>query len=255
MQDARIPRLTGILNFRDLGGYATRDGRVVRWNRLYRSAALHRMTVEDRGYLTSLGIRYAYDLRSSSERTGQPSRIHELPDLVYRAADHDEMPGDIPRLMRSRKLQPAQSQAIMLDLYRQLPQIFRGAYAELFQHMAAGELPLLFNCAAGKDRTGVAAALVLTALGVPRELVIEDYLLTEQFFEQTCAYVRNGPYANLFTEADRAIWEPFVRADATYLQAMFDYLDVQYGGVSAYLRDELGLTPAMETAIRDQLLE
>jgi protein-tyrosine phosphatase len=157
--------------------------------------------------------------------------------------------------MRTRRVDREKSRDIMLNLYRQLPLIFRAAYAALFQQIMAGELPLLFHCAVGKDRTGVAAALVLSALGVEREQIVEDYVLTEQFFERTCAAVLRGHLGELFAQSEQADWDPLVRADASYLHAMFDHLQLWYGGVDAYLEAELSLSPAARATMRNRLLE
>jgi protein-tyrosine phosphatase len=181
--------------------------------------------------------------------------MRELPQVVCLAADHDEVPGDIPRLMRSGLLDRDKSRELMLQIYRQMPQLFKAPYASLLQHIASGNVPLLFNCAAGKDRTGVAAALVLTALGVPRELVIEDYLVTEQFFHHTCTSVLGGPLGEVFSQSDRTTWEPLIRADAGYLLAMFEHLERHYGGADQYIRTELGMSPAQRIAARNHLLE
>jgi|SRR5271155_809802 len=164
----RVPKLAGALNFRDMGGYRTTDGRTIRWNQLYRSGTTHAMTPADLAELRSLGVRYSYDLRSNSERHECPSQLAGVKDIDYRCHHHDKVPGNVSRILRDPNVRAEQSRELMVSLYRQLPYEFKDAFHALFEYLVDGRLPLVFNCAAGKDRTGVAAALVLGALGVPR---------------------------------------------------------------------------------------
>ena len=253
--DARVPRLSGAVNFRDLGGYATDDGRTVRWKRLYRSGTTHEMTSEDLQQLASRGIRCVYDLRSNSERLQYPNRLAGVTEIDYRYRDHDRLPGDLGRLMNRSDARAEHSRAVMLALYRELPYDFRDTYAELFAQLAQGHLPLVFNCTAGKDRTGVAAALILTALGVPRAVIYQDYLLTERFYERSYALMLKDRRNVFFHGIDARLWEPMMRADSAYLDAMFEQLTTAHGSLEAYLRDELQVDAAMIESLHAHLLE
>jgi protein-tyrosine phosphatase len=251
----RIPQLEGALNFRDLGGYRAADGRTVRWNHVYRSGTTHALTTSDVARLGARGIRFAYDLRSNNERRSHPNRLRDIANLDYRFRDHDHLPGDIRRLLKSRDVRAEDSRRAMIDVYKKLPHEFEDAFRALFHSLAAGEVPLVFNCTAGKDRTGAAAALLLTALGVPREAVLEDYLLTAQFFERSCAMMLNEGGAPLFASLDRAVWEPLMQVYPEYLEAMFDQVAASHGSVERYLQDQLGMDDARTDQLRDQLLE
>jgi len=114
---------------------------------------------------------------------------------------------------------------------------------------------MVFNCTAGKDRTGVAAALVLTALGVPRRVIHEDYLLTERFYDRCCDVMMKDGGNRFFDGVDRQLWEPMMRAEDAYLDAMFDRLDAAHGSAERYLRDELGMSAGMIDRLRSHLLE
>jgi protein-tyrosine phosphatase len=254
----RFPEFEGALNFRDLGGYRTADGRTIRWNRLYRSGTTHRMTSGDLLEVAARGIRYAFDLRSNSERKRHPNLLRGIAAMDYRFRDHERLPGDLlglMQLLRQAGARPEGSRAVMLSLYRGLPYEFRDAYRDLFNHLAEGHLPLVFNCSAGKDRTGVAAALVLTALGVPREVIAADYLLTERFFDPCCELMLQDGGYTYFAGVERVLWEPIMRADRAYLDAMFDQLTAAHGSADAYLADELQIDAAMLDRIRSHLLE
>ncbi len=199
------------------------------------------MTRDDVAALESSGIRYAYDFRSNSERRHYPTRLTDIAQVTYRFRDHDRLPGDIKRLLSSPDAHADRSRALMIAAYRQLPYEFADAFQSLFQYLSNGDLPLVFNCTAGKDRTGVAAALVLSALGVPRESILEDYMLTDQFFEQSCDMMLDTGGAGLFSKVDRAVWEPLMRVDPDYLNAMFDQLHESHGSVARYLDVQLGI--------------
>ncbi len=251
----RIPRLEGALNFRDLGGYCAADGRSVRWKTLYRSGTTHAMTRNDVASLESSGIRYAYDFRSNNERRHYPTRLTDIARLTYRFRDHDRLPGDIKRLLSSPDARADRSRQLMISTYRQLPYEFEDAFRSLFQYLSNGDLPLVFNCTAGKDRTGVAAALVLSALGVDREAILEDYMLTEQFFEQSCDLMLGAGGAGLFSKVDRAVWEPLMRVHPDYLNAMFDQVQESHGSVEGYLQEQLGVDREQIRRLRAHLLD
>ncbi len=250
----RIPKFEGALNFRDLGGYSAADGRSVRWRILFRSGTTHAMTRDDVAVLESSGIRYVYDFRSNNERRHYPTRLTDIAQVTYRYRDHDQLPGDIKRLLGSPGAHAASSRALMISTYRHLPYEFEDAFRSLFVCLSNGDLPLVFNCTPGKDRTGVAAALVLSALGVSRETILEDYMLTDQFFEQSCDMMQATGGAGLFSKVDRAVWEPLMRVDPDYLNAMFDQLHESHGSVDQYLHEQLGIDRHRIDRLRGHLL-
>jgi protein-tyrosine phosphatase len=249
----RIPDLERSLNFRDLGGYPAVDGRAVKWRTLFRSGTTHDMTERDLERLHYL--RFAYDLRSNRERRAQPTRLSEIPGLSYHYRDHEHIGGDIQRLFDSPDAMPEHAHELMVNVYRELPYDFAESFRTLFAMLARGDLPLVFNCAAGKDRTGVAAALVLAALGVPRPIILEDYLLTGQFFDRSCELLLNDHYSEMFAKVGREVWEPLMRVHPDYLQATFDRLDQTHGSVEGYLRERVGLEQEDIANLRDRLLE
>jgi protein-tyrosine phosphatase len=254
MED-RFPALEGALNFRDLGGYRATDGRTVRWRRLYRSGTQHALTAGDLQVLADCGIRHAYDLRSSQERRDHPSRITALPGLEYAFREHEQLPGNFLELLKYSDGGAAYSRNMMLTLYAKIPFEFDSAIGSLLRRLVDGRLPLVFNCTAGKDRTGVTAALILAALGVPREDVLADYMLTEHCFERSCEMLMRGTGGGLFRGIPRQAWEPFMRAHPDYLLAMFAALDAAHGSIDRYLADRLGLHESTVEHLREKLLE
>ena len=213
------------------------------------------MTERDIIRLESLGIRHAFDFRSNTERRHHPSRLTDVPRLNYEFRDHDTIPGDIKQMLSMPGARPEHAHRLMINLYSNLPYEFEDAYRSLFWHLSAGNLPLVFNCTAGKDRTGVAAALLLSALGVPRDAVLEDYMVTGQFFERSCELILTQRNMALFSTADRSLWEPLMRVHEDYLGAMFERVCESHGSVERYLEERLGIDETALARIRSTLLE
>ena len=261
----RVLPLAGGRNFRDLGGYPTRDGRRVKWGRVFRSGFMTDLTDADYEYLSALGIRVVCDFRSEEERAARPTRWRAAPTIEYRTwsySDADD-PGrmGLGSLLSRPRLTPQSVARIMARLYPGIVEEHKEKYRDVFQRLAAGELPLAFNCSAGKDRAGTAAALILSALGVPREIVVQDYALSERVVDYE-ADLRAAGAGRGERAADRplgglpaALMRPLLRSDPAYIRSTLAYLDATYGGVPGYVRTELDIDDAALARIRELLLE
>lgn len=252
----RVLPLEGGRNFRDLGGYPTVDGKHVKWGKVFRSGDMAGLTPADYRYLSGLGIRVVCDLRTTRERSAGPNRWAEAAKIAYWTRDYDMSGGDLRRLLALGGT-PEQMRATMIASYRQLPTEQAPAYREIFQRLAAGEIPLAFNCSAGKDRAGTAAALILSALGVPDETVFADYALSDRVLNSQRPRAGHnalrafGPLAQLSPDTLR----PLLASDPDYIRAAFAAIREKHGSVHQYLRDELGITNAQLATIRGELLE
>ncbi len=254
-QHQRVLPLEGGQNFRDLGGYRTADGRQVKWGLLYRSGAMNGLTERDFRQLEARGIRTVCDFRSTRERDSAPVRWPAGAKPAVFADDYS-MDRDFAGLMRPNLTGPQATEA-MTAAYAQMPLRFAGQYRRMFAEIVAGRVPLAFNCSAGKDRTGIAAALVLTTLGVPRATVVEDYLLSNRYYDprkgasgtaaddQTAAFMKRLP-----PDALKAL----MGVDRRYLDAAFATMRAQPGGFDGYLRDQLGLNAAAIRTLRARYL-
>ncbi len=254
-QHQRVLTLEGGQNFRDLGGYRTTSGRHVKWGLLYRSGAMNGLTDADFAQLEARGIRTVCDFRSTSERTAAPVR---WPDKNKPAifADDYSMDRDFAGLMRPN-LTGAQAADAMTEAYSKMPMRFASQYRRMFAELVAGRVPLAFNCSAGKDRTGIAAALVLTVLGVPRATVTEDYLLSNRYYDPrkgasgTAADDRTSAFMKaLPADALKAL----IGVDRRYLDAAFATMRAQPGGFDGYLRHQLHLDTAAIRTLRARYL-
>jgi protein-tyrosine phosphatase len=175
----RLPAIEGSRNFRDLGGYPAADGRTTRWGHIYRSGSLAGLSLAGTTQLRALGIRALCDLRTTHEREHEPYAWCEGAGIAYWARDYETSFADLRTTLAAPQANPEATRAAMIGGYRHLPYDQAPAYARIFHWLAAGEVPVVFNCSAGKDRAGTAAALVLATLGVPRETVLADYALTD----------------------------------------------------------------------------
>ena len=236
---------SGAKNLRDLGGYQTIDGRSVRWGLLYRSDGLHKLTDADLIRLSALSLSRVVVFRSEYEKSlgsdrlpvdGNIQRV-EIPILDASTALIQESRTELAEKLR--RIDPVQ---YMTDTYMGFVTRFTPEFGRFLHEIAsANGQPVLFHCTAGKDRTGFAAALLLKILGVPHETVVQDYLLTNDYF--LAGYRWNLMLARFmkgkrFAESLKG----FMRAEPGYLSVAFDAIDREYGSFETYIRDGLDLS-------------
>lgn len=251
----RIVRLEGARNFRDLGGYPTTGGGVTRWRRLYRSDGLHRLTPADVGALAELGLRVVYDLRRAAERQREPSvalgaavRL-ELVTIGGASGRNTELIDDI----FSGALDEITNR-FMDRTYRRMVIDDAPAFGRLLTSLAGAEaLPAVFHCSAGKDRTGVAAALLLSVLGVEEPLIVEDYALTGELYSAR----RLSELRPHFQERGRDIerFRALFDAPGSRIEALLETVRAEHGGAERYLVDVAGVEPATIDELRRLLVE
>jgi protein-tyrosine phosphatase len=252
----RLP-VAGAANLRDLGGYATRDGRALKWGVLYRSDALADLTDQDVAYLQRLGLHRVVDFRSASERERDPDRLPGGVSEVWQPISGSGLdPAELKDRLFAGKVSADQAARWLVEGNRAFAGEFHEVFARFVRELAdPANLPTLFHCTAGKDRTGFAAALVLLALDVPRETAMQDYLLTNDYTsEKTRRTVRMIRVVSLF-RADPDDVLPLFEARESYLGEAFAAIDETPGGTPAYLRDTLGIDDALRQRLRANLLE
>ena len=247
--------LAGVLNARDLGGYATRDGRTVRWGRVYRSGMLGAATAGDVAELRSRGVRVICDLRSGPERLAAPAHWLDAAGIELWGYPDDEWLGDSRQLLERCLVSGERTRSVMCEAYAVMPFTQVLAYGEIFRRLARGEGPLLFHCSAGKDRSGGMAGLLLHALGVAQADILADYRMTLLVHDALCAaFVAIPRHAGASPERAEA-WLPMMDAHPDYLAAMFDAIVARRGSVESYLATDLGVGPDLLAALRSELLE
>jgi protein-tyrosine phosphatase len=240
---ARRIALGAVINFRDLGGYETVTGGTTRWRSVFRSDSLSKITPADRVAFEELGIKAVLDLRSSEERELKPT-----------VAGSRHMPfTSRPPLVDARTLRTREEAENWLAA--EYPYMLEHAgpdIGRLFGWLADEDhLPAVFHCAGGKDRTGLATALLLTLLGVERETVLDDYELTSQFAGERDL----APVIETFCSSgmSRAAAEGLLSTPRWAMASALDQLDERYGGVEAYLLGDAGMSHGDLAALRQHL--
>lgn len=242
----RFIAMEGGRNFRDLGGYRTRDGRTVRWGMVYRSGSMGGLAPDAQRRLEALRPAAIVDLRGDEERARDTNhRLASLPG--YWTRSYSVSQGNLGNLFTATSTE-RQNRASMHQVYRLLPRQQAASYRVLFARLASANGPVIFNCTAGKDRTGVAAALVLTALGVPYATVRKDYLLSN-----------GAPGMESLAGAIPGLtitpaMKPLLAVEPGYLDAAFAQIIRDYGSVDAYLTRELGVSPMDRRRLQARLL-
>ncbi|MDE2405704.1 MAG: tyrosine-protein phosphatase [Sphingomonadales bacterium] len=274
--DARLIALEGIHNFRDYGGYPVAGGGRVRRGWLWRSGQHHEATDADLDQVRALGLKAVFDLRSARERASHPCRrpagfsavLHAIEDAPPIDGGPGVGKGATPAAPHvaaahaaaarpSRERTPEETREGMRHTYATMP--FRPALAAALRQMmtvlARTDGPSLVNCMAGKDRTGIAVAIVQRALGVHRDDVVGDYLLTGRLGDQEA---RIAAGYRTFVQATGELEDAVVRAimgiEPSYIEAALDAVAAA-GGEERYFRDVLGVDPGARAALRARLVE
>lgn len=255
--------INSVPNLRDMGGYKTADGATVAGGLVYRSNQLHNIGESDMLLLAKLNLKNTFDLRTAAERSALPD---ELPDGVNNVwldvmADLPTSgPANLTALLADPQLANAslgdgRAEEMFKTAYRQcisMPSALI-AYRELFLSLGDKEqLPALFHCATGKDRTGWAAAALLTLLGVPQEAVIEDYMRSNDYILPM--------YDTLIQRFVAAGGSPSIPiailgVKEEYLDTAFDEMQTQYGSIENYFAEGLGITVVQQAALRNLYLK
>jgi protein-tyrosine phosphatase len=250
----RLVRLDGARNFRDLGGYHTRDGQNVRRGVLFRSDGLDGLSAADVAVVAGLGLRTVCDLRGELEAAARPDVVIDGAELIAvpmgeATADH----GDLIALVAGGEMAEV-TDADMADIYRSILGRFAIPVGRLVSLAAdPGRRPLVFHCAAGKDRTGVAAALLLGAVGVPVDSVLDDYELTNRYRSAWRIAQLRPELAARGIDID--LMRPYFSAPRPALAAALAWLDDEYGSIEGYLLGPAEVTPGALEQLRSGLLE
>jgi len=256
------PELTGVRNFRDVGGLPTVDGRRVRQGVLFRSGHLAHATGEDAAFLASLGLHTIFDFRNAADQKLEGPDV-ELPGVrnvnlpLSDPADGAEFwkmvrDGDLDQLREI--LADGKAADRMIGSYRAIVTERTAEHSRILHALAEDSVPALMHCAAGKDRAGLSIAVTLLALGVEREAVVEDYLKSNAAHRRYKVR-RSGSAASAYSPEVMELLSPLFDARAEYLAAAFETVEETWGGVDAYLEQGLRLTPATRERLRERMLD
>lgn len=241
----RVIALSGAHNVRDLGGYETGLGRPTLWRRFLRADGLHHLSGSDIDRLQNEGLRTVIDLRSTAERAADPNPFEGVGGIAY----HPQAMFDAldPTLGAPRAPHPADP---LLDFYLTALDERGTAIAAIMDRMAsAPDGAVLFHCTAGKDRTGIIAALLLSLVRTPEAQIIADYVMTEKRIAALVAqFLRTAEERGNDVEAYR----PMLECRPETMHAMLSHLEIGHGGTDGYF-DRIGLSGETRLALIERL--
>jgi protein-tyrosine phosphatase len=249
-------RASPIANFRDFGGQILGDSRRVRARLLYRSGSLSALIPDDFSILDELGIKTVVDLRSVQERNNHPSEWNptEFEHVASPIPDTHDMlrevfSGDID--------DPQNCHHHFSAFYAKIPELYAEEFSKMFALLADGAVPLLVNCSAGKDRTGVAAALILNLLGVSKGEIVADYLATQDRLQNNPAFMHmlSGRIIKSYAALPKAAQNVLMGVHADHLNAAFSQIETDYGSAAGYFETRLSLSRCQQDQIRANLIE
>lgn len=245
----RLLDISGGINFRELGGYPTLDGRAVKWQRVIRTASLARITDTDQQTLLNYGVTVDVDFRSQTEINKEPDRVptgvryQHLPVFDDDQTDNSKTQAQIQAELKAQAENGFQH---MLDTYHDMITTTQShiAYQQFFNTLLATEdNVVLFHCTAGKDRTGMGAVFLLNALGVPETTIKQDYLLTNQvaadLVNRRLASAKAEGASGQLLDSIKALW----RVSDAYYQTAMTAIHDNYGDMNGFLNQALQLSP------------
>jgi protein-tyrosine phosphatase len=246
----RQVKLSGAINCRDLGGYATADGHHVKWKQVYRSAAINKLTDNDLAVFTQRNIDYVVDFRGVQESKTAPDKLNEGTVYTLLPAGSGATQGDWMKAMA----QATSGDSLMITYYSNTAPL-TARYKPFFSELLA--LPdssaLLFHCTAGKDRTGIGAALFLYALGVPYNTIVNDYIASNTYRKEENEQMVQQMVKMMHVNENVAAAMAGVKKE--YLDATFKAITEKYGSVDAFLKNEIGLDEARISLLRNRFLQ
>ncbi|MFE5934109.1 tyrosine-protein phosphatase [Streptomyces sp. NPDC056470] len=255
------PELTGVRNFRDVGGLPTVDGGSVRFGRLFRSGHLAHATEQDAAFLSTLGLHTIFDFRNVADR-----KI-EGPDVELPGVRNVNIPLNDPadgkefwRLVRTGELEQlrgilgdGKAAARMSDSYRKMIVERTAEHSGILHAMAGDSVPALMHCAAGKDRAGLSIAISLLAVGVEHEAIEADYVKSNDPHRRYKVQ-RSSTSADAMSPEVMELLSPLFDARVEYLRAAFETMTQTWGTVEGYLTDGLKLAPETRARLRERLV-
>ncbi|MEH6759349.1 MAG: tyrosine-protein phosphatase [Parasphingorhabdus sp.] len=253
MKDLLLPeryiRLSGAVNFRDIGGYITSDGLRVRCNRVYRSDSLADLKDDDIPIVSKLGLKAIFDLRGQAELEAKPNNIaitsnvatHNIGFLPYRAVEMVAEAGKPDATVEGFR-------DGVREVYRRFAIEQGDTFLHLFNSLQEEQVtPALIHCTSGKDRTGFAVALLLNILGVPKSVIWEDYMLSNVRQRDLAYLAESGIRPEMLTA--------MMEVHPTFLFTAFEAIDDGWGTLQSYCEDVLDLTPPKIAKLHANLLE
>ncbi|WP_320838151.1 tyrosine-protein phosphatase [Zhongshania sp.] len=247
--------LEGAPNVRDLGGYRTRDGRTTRWRKLFRGGRLSNLSDLDQRLLNDFEIKVICDFRNAHEYQLDMTKLSAQSAAVIHNLSIS--PGNQHDIIEISNIRASEMATWMIQINRELALNHCQTYRKMFELLLnIDDGAFMFHCSAGKDRTGFAAALILSALDVPRDVVMEDYLLTSQYYPPAgeLEYLSNK-YAADKPNVDPDLFATLTSTRPEFLEGAFAAIDENYDSIDEYLEQAIGLSAELRERLKRQYVE
>jgi protein-tyrosine phosphatase len=243
----RLVKLEGGSNFRDLGGYPTAQNKHVKWGHIFRSADVSKLTDNDLKTLTDLHLATVCDLRG-------PDELKTNPDKLPAGVNYINLPAGSEKIQSASIGVPSMNRDSMMNAMYSRTDHLKAKYKPMFDQLLSlpTDKALMFHCTAGKDRTGMGAALVLAALGVDKKYIVADYEATNIFWKATREKMLKGMEKQ---GMPLAIVKPMLDANPAWINTFFASIDKQYGSMKNFLTTEMELSPAKLKALKKLYVE
>jgi len=256
----RLLAVSGTKNFRDLGGYKTRDGRRTKWNMVYRSDNLAHLDKDGMSAFSDLGIRNITDLRSQDERIQEPNIIPaSYPGPIYNVLPINDRPVDI-RALGKRIVTGKITEEEISDLLDHRKFITNPSHRDYWGAWLRGlaedeATPHLFHCTSGKDRTGFGASIFLLTMGVPEDTVKADFLLSNTVLADYNAARIEEIDDKVPGKIDEALFLKILGVSEETFDLSMAEMKSSFGSIDGFIRDGLGVDDAARQKLQDKFLE
>jgi protein-tyrosine phosphatase len=234
------------VNFRDIGGLKTKDGTTVKWGKIYRSDNLSRLKNKEFDKFNSLGIQTVFDLRTSGEIAGKQDNLPKNVKYIHTpiVKDSADVLASIKGQVIRGKITEEQSLQFMNDLYGSIVSENIPALRQMIKDALQSDAPILYHCSAGKDRTGIVTAMILSILNVERETIIDEYLLSDYYRREKLEGILWKAKAAKVVKPRISIGaiQNFMDVDERYINTAFNIIDTKYGGIDNYICNQLQIS-------------
>lgn len=242
-------------NFRDLGGIPTKDGRVVKWGKIFRSGKLSKLDTKDLNYFNTLGINTIVDFRDDVEVVKDKSRFptnREVNRIRTPIGDRSgNMQAELRKQIKSADQNTFDSEGFVAGVMREFIDSFAYQYQPFVDIVGDFEkAPVLYHCSAGKDRTGLGTAIILGILGVEREVILGDFMMSNYYRNKDI----NKTLRKTSLIAKQRVTQPLVEVKESYLRAAFEAIDNKYGSMENFIEKEYGFDEEKLAAFRNEYL-
>ena len=246
-------------NFRDLGGYQNGDKQQIKWGMLYRADKLSSLSEEDLKFITRLGIKQVSDFRSDEEHRDAPHNLPDTSGVVIKRLPITVEAAEIERILSQLQKENVTADDMahfLIEANREMIERFTPVYRRWLQSLLdENNYPHVFHCTAGKDRTGLGAALVLRILGVPKETIVQDYLATNSYTAKRVDHIVHYFTEKTMHQVNQDVIRTLFTVQAHYLEEAFKAIDEEYRDFDTYLETAVGFAEAERVALKNLLLE